>query len=337
MKRVFISGSAGFIGFHLAKKFLDNNAVVMGYDGFTDYYNVALKNDRNSILEGYPNYVMVRGKLENYSLLHKSIVDFEPDCIIHLAAQAGVRYSLENPRSYIESNVIGSFNISEIAKEIKVKHLMAASTSSVYGANKKMPFFENDKTDTPLTIYAATKKSNEIMAHSYSYLWRIPTTMMRFFTVYGTWGRPDLALYKFVESILDDKPIDVYNNGNMFRDFTYVDDLVTSIVLLSDVIPSCDNESNNISCEDSLSDIAPYRVVNIGNSQKVKLLDFIEAIELALGKKAIKNYMPMQLGDVPATLANTSLLNNLTNSVPKTDIKDGIAEFIKWYRSYYNR
>jgi UDP-glucuronate 4-epimerase len=331
--KVFITGTAGFIGFHLAKLLLKDGYKVHGYDGMTDYYDVSLKHARHNILLKDPNFFGTEGMLEDDGKLDDIANKFKPDIIIHLAAQAGVRYSLENPRAYINSNIIGTFNVMEIARKLKVKHLLMSSSSSVYGANSKMPFTEIEKADTQLTMYAATKKANESMAHSYSYLWKIPTTMFRFFTVYGPWGRPDMALFKFVSGILNNKPIDIYNNGEMYRDFTYVDDLVYGIKLLINAIPSIDKNINNL---DSLSPIAPYRVINIGNSNKIKLLDFIEAIEENLGKKVIRNYLPMQKGDVPATWADTSLLNNLTDYTPQTNFKDGIDQFIKWYRKYYN-
>ncbi len=333
MKKILITGTAGFIGFHLAKTLLENDYKVHGYDGMTRYYDVNLKFARHKILFKYPNFSATEGLLEDYNKLEEMSKKFEPDIIIHLAAQAGVRYSLENPRAYIDSNIVGTFNVMEIARKQKVEHLLMASTSSVYGANLNMPFTEQEKTDTQLTIYAATKKANENMAHSYSHLWKIPITMFRFFTVYGPWGRPDMALFKFVSSILNNKQIDIYNNGDMARDFTYVSDLVNGIKLLIGVIPSVDKKSSVL---DSLSPIGPFRVVNIGNSEKIKLLDFIKAIEENLGKKAIRNYMPMQKGDVPETWANASLLNKLTGYTPKTNFKDGIDHFIKWYREYYN-
>ena len=335
MKKVLITGTAGFIGFHLAKVLLNEGFNVHGYDGMTDYYDVNLKKERHKILIKNSNFNSTIGMLEDSEKLNSVASEFQPDVIVHLAAQAGVRYSLENPRAYIDSNIIGTFNVMETAREQKVKHLLMASTSSVYGANLEMPFNETEKTDTQLTIYAATKKANENMAHSYSYLWKIPTTMFRFFTVYGPWGRPDMALFKFVEAILNNKPIDVFNQGDMYRDFTYVDDLVRGIRLLIDTIPESSGDKN-ISNYDSLSPVAPYRVVNIGNSNKVKLLDYIDAIEESLERKAIRNYMPMQKGDVPATWANTNLLQNLTNYSPQTNFKEGIARFVKWYRVYYN-
>ncbi|MDC3382546.1 GDP-mannose 4,6-dehydratase [Candidatus Pelagibacter sp.] len=332
--KILITGTAGFIGFHLANLLLKKGFKIHGYDGMTSYYDLKLKEKRHLLLSKNKNFSQTKGMLENNDLLNKVADEFQPEIIVHLAAQAGVRYSLENPRAYIESNIVGTFNIMEIAKKLKIKHLLMASTSSVYGANSKMPFYENEKTDTQLTIYASTKKANENMAHAYAYLWKIPTTMLRFFTVYGPWGRPDMALFKFVSAILNKKPIDIYNNGNMYRDFTYIDDLVNTIRLLIDVNPK--NLSNKkIIDKDSLSHVAPYRVVNIGNSYKVKLIDFIDAIEEILGKKAIRNFMPMQKGDVPATWADTTLAQNLTGYSSKTKFKVGIAKFIDWYRKYY--
>jgi len=269
------------------------------------------------------------------AVLSASVKDFDPDVIVHLAAQAGVRYSLENPRSYIESNLIGTFNVMELARELKVQHLLMASTSSVYGANEVMPFIETEKADTPLTIYAATKKANESMAHSYSHLWNIPTTMFRFFTVYGPWGRPDMALFKFTKAILNGDPIDVYNHGDMYRDFTYVEDLVKAIMLLIDSVPGASGSNKSGDIEDNLSPVAPFRVVNIGNSDKVKLLDFIKAIEQELGIESKKNLMPMQVGDVPATWANADLLESLTGFKPQTNYKQGVKSFVEWYLKFY--
>jgi len=329
--KVFITGTAGFIGFHLARILLDQGYIVHGYDGVTDYYDVTLKQKRHSILEEYSNFSKTIGMLEDAALLNMVSESFKPDTIVHLAAQAGVRYSLENPRAYIDSNIVGTFNVMEVARELKVKHLLMASTSSVYGANEVMPFNETEKADTPLTIYAATKKANESMAHSYAHLWGIPTTMFRFFTVYGPWGRPDMALFKFTKGILDGTPIDIYNNGDMFRDFTYVEDLVGAIQKLIHAIPG--GEESRV-LGDNLSPVAPYRVVNIGNSVKVRLLDFIEAIETELDSKAIRNYMPMQEGDVPATWANADLLQNLTDYRPNTSYKEGVKKFVAWYRTY---
>ena len=307
MKRILITGTAGFIGFHLAKLLLAEGFVVHGYDGMTDYYDVALKQRRHQMLLQNPNFAATEGMLEDQPLFDRVADEFAPDVIVHLAAQAGVRYSLENPRAYLDANVIGTFNVMEAARRLGVQHLLMASTSSVYGANTEMPFIETEKTDTQLTIYAATKKANESMGHAYAHLYDLPTTMFRFFTVYGPWGRPDLALYKFVDAMLDGRPIDIYNNGDMYRDFTYVDDLVRAIRLLIEVAP-VRPENGFVPEGDSLSPVAPYRVVNIGNSDKVRLLDFVDAIENCLGQKAERNYMGMQTGDVPATWANADLL-----------------------------
>ena len=331
--KVLITGTAGFIGFHLAKLLLKDGFRVHGYDSMNDYYDVNLKLARQNILLKDKNFSTTKGFLEENEKLNEDADKFQPDVIIHLAAQAGVRYSLENPRAYINTNIIGTFNIMELARKHKVKHLLMSSSSSVYGANTNMPFSENEKVDTQLTIYAATKKSNESMAHSYAHLWKIPITMFRFFTVYGPWGRPDMAYFKFVSSILNNKPIDIYNNGEMYRDFTYVDDLVNGIRLLIDCIPM---NGKKISENDSLSPVAPFRIINIGNSDKIKLIEFIEAIEESLNKKAIKNYMPMQKGDVVKTWADASLLQKLTNYKPKTNYKDGINNFVKWYLDYNN-
>lgn len=330
---VLITGTAGFIGFHLAKLLLAEGFRVQGYDGMTDYYDVTLKQRRHAMLLQNPNFSAVEGMLEDQARFDALADDFQPDVIVHLAAQAGVRYSLENPRAYLDANVIGTFNVMEAARRLKVQHLLMASTSSVYGANTDMPFTETEKADTQLTIYAATKKASESMAHAYAHIYDLPTTMIRFFTVYGPWGRPDLALYKFVDAILDSRPIDIYNHGDMYRDFTYVDDLVRGIKLLIDAVP--DRPADGVVPEgDSLSPVAPYRVVNIGNSDKVRLLDFVDAIEDCLGKKAERNYMGMQTGDVPATWANADLLKRLTGYTPNTDFKVGIGRFVEWYREY---
>ncbi|NOE19515.1 NAD-dependent epimerase/dehydratase family protein [Ruegeria atlantica] len=335
MKRVLITGSAGFIGFHLAKLLLEEGFRVHGYDGMTDYYDVVLKQRRHQILLQTPGFTATEDRLENFDRLMQVAEEFQPEVIVHLAAQAGVRHSLDHPRSYVESNVVGTFNVMEIARQHKVDHLLMASTSSIYGANEDMPFTETEKADTQLTIYSATKKANEAMGHSYAHLWDLPTTMFRFFTVYGTWGRPDLAYFKFVAAILDGRPIDIYNHGDMHRDFTHVQDLVRGIRLLIDVPPVRPASREGIEDGDSLSPVAPYRIVNIGNGEKVRLMDFIEAIEQAVGQKAIKNFMPMQMGDVHATWADNRLLQRLTNYRPRTDLKDGITQFVAWYRDYY--
>ncbi|MEO9649007.1 MAG: NAD-dependent epimerase/dehydratase family protein [Sulfitobacter pontiacus] len=332
MTRVFITGTAGFIGFHLSRLLLKEGMTVAGYDGMTDYYDVRLKERRHAMLRQHQGFSATEAMLEDADALHTAVKDFRPDVIVHLAAQAGVRYSLENPRAYIDANVVGTLNVMEAAQAAGVNHLLMASTSSVYGANEDMPFDERQKTDTPLTIYAATKKANEAMGHAWAHIHGMPITMFRFFTVYGPWGRPDMALFKFTKGILEGTPIDIYNNGEMWRDFTYVTDLVRGIRGLIDAVPGVPDTAVE---DDSLSPAAPFRVVNIGNSDKVRLLDFIDAIEEELGEKAIRNYMPMQLGDVPATWANASLLQNLTGYTPQTPFRDGVRQFVKWYRDYY--
>jgi UDP-glucuronate 4-epimerase len=336
-RRVFVTGTAGFIGFHLAQLLLAEGFEVHGFDGMTDYYDVNLKRRRHQILMQNQHFRAVEAMLEDRDTIDQIIDDYQPDVIVHLAAQAGVRYSLENPHAYLSANVIGTFNVMEAARRVGVSHLLMASTSSVYGANDVMPFTETEKADTQLTIYAATKKATESMAHAHAHLWNVPTTMFRFFTVYGPWGRPDMALYKFVDAIMDGRPIDVYNHGEMYRDFTYVTDLVRGIRLLIDAVPQRPATPNDIVEGDSLSPVAPFRVVNIGNNDKVKLLDFVTAIEESLGRKAERNLMPMQMGDVPATWADAALLERLTGYRPQTDFRDGVAHFVAWYREYFNK
>ena len=335
MRTVFVTGTAGFIGFHLASHLLDEGFRVVGFDGLTDYYDVELKKSRHVMLSKNPNFTAHIGLLEDYDNLAKIVADANPDVIVHLAAQAGVRYSLENPRAYVDTNLTGTFNLMETARIQKVDHLLMASTSSVYGGNTQMPFEETQKTELPLTLYAATKKANEGMAHSYAHLWHIPTTMFRFFTVYGPYGRPDLALFKFVKAAIADEAIDVYNHGEMARDFTYVSDLVHSIRLLIDAVPPMPNADTPKIAGDSLSPVAPFRTMNIGNGATVPLMEFIDEIEAALGKPIKKNMMEMQKGDVPATWANTDLLEHLTGYRPNTPVKEGIRRFVEWYRDYY--
>ena len=330
--KILITGAAGFIGFHVANLLLSEGCYVHGYDAITDYYDVNLKRQRLRILQSNDNFSFREARLEDTTELSHSFDEFLPDVVVHLAAQAGVRYSLENPRAYIDTNLIGTFNVLEECRRLQVSHLLMASTSSVYGANESMPFRETDLTETPMTIYAATKKANENMGHSYSHLYQLPITAFRFFTVYGPWGRPDMALFKFTRGILNGTPIDIYNNGDMYRDFTYVDDLVQSIRLLIDKAPV---QGEPVSARDTLSPVAPHRVVNIGNSDKVRLLAFVEAIERELGIKAIMNYMPMQAGDVLATWADAELLMAIVGYQPNTHYEEGVARFVSWYREYY--
>ncbi|MEY3533283.1 MAG: hypothetical protein RI979_1307 [Pseudomonadota bacterium] len=335
MRRAFITGTSGFIGFHLARLMLDQGWQVHGFDGMTSYYDIALKRARLALLQQNPGFTQTEAMLEDAEAVMQAAQDARPDVIVHLAAQAGVRYSLEAPRAYIYSNLTGTFNVMEAARVLKVGHLLMASTSSVYGANEEMPFRETDKADHPLTIYAATKKANEAMGHAYAHLHDLPVTMFRFFTVYGPWGRPDMAPFKFTKAILAGEPIDIYNNGEMWRDFTYVIDLVQGILGLIDAVPLRPATRAEIAEGDSLSPAAPFRVVNIGNGQKVRLMDFIEAIEAATGRTAIRNFLPMQQGDVPATWADASLLNRLTGGCPATDVRDGMRAFVEWYRGFY--
>ena len=335
MRRAFITGTSGFIGFHLARLMLDQGWQVHGLDGMTSYYDIALKRARLALLQQNHGFTQAEAMLEDAEAVMQAAQEARPDVIVHLAAQAGVRYSLEAPRAYIDSNLTGTFNVMEAARALKVAHLLMASTSSVYGANEEMPFRETDRADHPLTIYAATKKANEAMGHAYAHLHDLPVTMFRFFTVYGPWGRPDMAPFKFTKAILAGEPIDIYNNGEMWRDFTYVTDLVQGILGLIDAAPVRPATRAEIAEGDSLSPAAPFRVVNIGNGQKVRLMDFIEAIEAATGRVAIRNFLPMQQGDVPATWADASLLNRLTGGCPATDVRDGMRAFVEWYRGFY--
>jgi UDP-glucuronate 4-epimerase len=330
-RKVLVTGSAGFIGYHLCKHLLSQDYVVVGVDALTDYYDRNLKITRNQMLLQNRDFNFIEARLEQDGLVSK-LTDLEPDIIVHLAAQAGVRYSIENPKEYVDSNLIGTFSVLELARICNVDHLLFASTSSIYGANDELPFKENEKTDHQLTFYAATKKANESMAHSYSHIWNIPTTGLRFFTVYGPWGRPDLALFKFVKAMLIGEKIDVYNYGKMTRDFTYVDDLVEGITKLIDKVPISNKPCSK---NDTVSKVAPYRVVNIGNSEQIKLIDFIKEIEKCLKIEAKMNLMEMQLGDVVSTHADVRLLEELTGKVSKTTVEKGIMEFVKWYKKYY--
>ena len=327
--KFLVTGTAGFIGFHTASRLLQAGHQVLGVDNFSTYYDVTLKERRNDILSNHPNFRVARVSIDDMAAFGAEWEGFAPDVVIHLAAQAGVRYSIDYPEAYVQSNLIGTFNVLELARRTKSRHLLAASTSSVYGANTNMPFDENQRVVTPLTFYAATKGATELMAHSYAHLFGVPTTMFRFFTVYGPWGRPDMALFKFAKAIDEGTPLDVYNRGEMVRDFTYVEDLAQAIVRLTDVAPG------NTPVEgDSLSPVAPFRVVNIGGGEPVKLMDYIAEIERAMGKQAILNLMPMQQGDVPATEASPELLRRLTGYVPATPVSVGIPAFVDWYREH---
>jgi len=329
-RTALVTGSAGFIGFHTCARLLDDGWRVIGIDAMTDYYDVALKEARLAHLLPRDGFTEVRARIEVPGVLHDLFATHRPEAVIHLAAQAGVRHSIDNPESYVEANLIGTFRLLEAMRAFPPAHSLLASTSSAYGANTRMPYAENMKTDHPMSFYAATKKANEVMAHSYAHLYRLPVTMFRFFTVYGPWGRPDMALFKFTKAILEDRPVDVYNHGEMARDFTYVTDLVDGIVRLIAAVPGTDPVEG-----DSLSPVAPHRIVNIGNSTSVRLLDFIEAIEAATGRRAQKNFMDMQPGDVPATWAESSLLQHLTQYKPQTPVSEGVARFVAWYRDFY--
>lgn len=335
MKRVLITGTAGFIGFHLSNALLKRGHLVCGYDGMTEYYDVSLKNARHDLLNSYAGFSKVEARLEDANKLYETVSYFAPDAIIHLAAQAGVRYSAENPRSYIDSNIIGTFNVLEAAKNVELQHLLIASTSSVYGANTDLPFRETDKTDAQISHYAATKKAAENMSHCYSHLYGIPVTAFRFFTVYGPWSRPDMAPIIFAKAICERKPIEVYNYGNMQRDFTYVEDVVESIRLLITCIPPQKNSGGQTVAGDSLSPVAPFRVVNIGNARPTRLLDFINNLETELGRSAICRFEEMQPGDMLSTWADTSLLAALTGYRPNTKLDLGIKRFVAWFRNYY--
>ena len=330
-----ITGSAGFVGYFISQTLLDEGWRVVGVDSMSDYYDVRLKADREARLIKSKNYRSVHAMIEGPKILAELFEEERPDVVIHLAAQAGVRFSISNPRAYLETNINGTFELLEAARSYPPAHMLLASTSSAYGSNLRMPYLETDRADHQMSFYAATKKATECMAHSYAHLFDIPITMFRFFTVYGPWGRPDMALFKFTKAILSGEPIDVYNSGNLKRDFTYIDDLVYAIKLLVDKVPARPLDGM-VPGGDSLSPVAPFRSINIGNSSPVELADFIKAIEGAVGKKAILNYMPMQAGDVEATWAETSLLKKLTGYTPKTQVNTGVAEFVAWYKKYYN-
>jgi UDP-glucuronate 4-epimerase len=332
--RIFVTGTAGFIGFHLANRLLADGHQVLGYDGMTAYYDPALKEQRHALLQRFNAFSAVIAMLEDRPALEAAVAGFTPDIIVHLAAQAGVRYSLTNPEAYVDANLVGTFNLLEAARQARPQHLLIASTSSVYGGNTKMPFEESDRTDFPVSLYAATKKAGEAMSHSYAHLHKIPTTCFRFFTVYGAWGRPDMALFKFVSAIENGEPIEVYGEGRMRRDLTDVADLVEGISRLMSAIPEEGRPVEAEGVTDSLSPVAPWRTVNIAGGQRVELMAFIEAIERALGRKAEKLMRPMQQGDVVATYADPRLLKALTGFVPNTDVDTVATRFVTWYRAW---
>lgn len=332
--KVLITGAAGFIGSHLAKKLISQGYEIIGVDNINDYYDPKLKEDRLKSI-GENNFTFYKVTLEDSDKLEEIFKQQHPDVVVNLAAQAGVRYSLENPRAYIDSNIVGFVNVLECCRHYDVKHLIYASSSSVYGANTSKPFSTSDNIDHPLSLYAATKKSNELMAHTYSHLYNLPTTGLRFFTVYGPWGRPDMALFKFTKAIVNDETIDVYNHGNMMRDFTYVDDIVEAISRLVEK-PAQPNPEWSGAHPDPSSSYAPYKIYNIGNNSPVRLMEFVEAIENKLNKSAKKNYMDLQPGDVPETYANVDDLFRNIDFKPETTIQDGVNKFIDWYLDYYS-
>ncbi|MEY4696541.1 MAG: hypothetical protein RIT14_969 [Pseudomonadota bacterium] len=330
-RRAVVTGSAGFIGFHLGRRLLSDGWQVTGIDAMTPYYDVALKARRHDMLADMPGFTRIEARVDEPGVMAELLAEMQPEAVVHLAAQAGVRHSIDAPRSYVEANLLGTFEVLEAARATPPAHLLIASTSSVYGANTAMPYAERQRADHPLSFYAATKTAGEAMAHSYAHLYGLPTTLFRFFTVYGPWGRPDMALFKFTRAILEDQPIDIYNGGQMRRDFTYVDDLVEGIVRLIDHAPG----DAAVCADDSLSPVAPWRVVNIGPGAPVGLMDFVQAIEAALGQKAQKRMLPMQAGDVPATWADTRLVEALVGPLPRTEIAEGVRRFVDWYRAYY--
>lgn len=331
--KVLVTGAAGFIGYHMAERLLREDHEVAGVDGFTTYYDVSLKEMRlDQIAARFPDFVSHRFLLEDCAATMRLFEEFKPEVVIHLAAQAGVRYSIENPSAYFEANLGGLFSLMEAARIHKPRHFLFASTSSVYGNAKVSPFREEASTDRPVSLYAATKKSGEVLLHSFANIWDVPTTVFRFFTVYGPWGRPDMAPFKFVDAISKGRTIDVYNHGRMRRDFTYVGDIVEAIARLMDHLPAADSPRFE---GDTVSPDAPYRIVNIGRGQPVELMDFIGEIERALGVEANKNFMPMQQGDVMETFASTEVLRQLTGFEPAVTLREGIGHFVEWYKSAY--
>lgn len=334
MGKILVTGAAGFIGFHLTRKLLARGEEVIGIDNLNHYYDVTLKKARLAQLDGQNNFRFHKMDLADRQGMAALFTDIQPEKVAHLAAQAGVRYSLKNPHAYVDSNLVGTMNVLEGCRHSAVKHLVFASSSSVYGENRKKPFSVHDNVDHPVSLYAATKKSNELMAHCYSHLYRIPTTGLRFFTVYGPWGRPDMALFLFTKAILEGRTIDVFNYGKMRRDFTYIDDIIEGVIRVLDKTPKPNPNYSEFDSDPGTSS-APYKIYNIGNNKPVELMHFIEALEAALGKKASKNMLPMQPGDVPETYADIDDLEKDTGFKPNTPIEVGISRFIEWYRSYY--
>ena len=334
--RFLVTGAAGFIGFHVSQRLLAAGHQVVGIDNLNDYYDVSLKQARLDQITQHPEFIFVKMDLADRQAISSLFASHGFDRVIHLGAQAGVRYSIENPHAYADANLIGHLNILEGCRQHKVGHLLYASSSSVYGLNRKMPFSTDDSVDHPISLYAATKKANELMSHSYSHLYQLPTTGLRFFTVYGPWGRPDMALFKFTKAMLAGEQIDVYNRGQMTRDFTYIDDIAESILRLQDVIPQAD-ENWTVETGSAATSSAPYRVYNIGNSQPTSLMTYIESLEKALGITAKKNMLPMQPGDVPGTSADTQPLFEAINFRPQTGVEEGVKSFVDWYRSFYQQ
>ena len=332
--KILVTGAAGFIGMTTSLRLLARGDEVVGLDNLNDYYEVSLKENRLKRLTALPGFRFVKLDVGDRAGMEKLFAEEKFDKVIHLAAQAGVRYSIQNPHAYVDSNLVGFINVLEGCRHNQVQHLVYASSSSVYGGNTRMPFSEHDSVDHPVSLYAATKKANELMAHTYSHLYGLPTTGLRFFTVYGPWGRPDMALFLFTKAILEGRPIDVFNHGNMKRDFTYIDDIVEGVIRVMDRNAAANPEYDPIAADPATSNV-PYRVFNIGNNNPVQLLDFIGAIEDALGQKAEKRLLPLQDGDVPATYANTDLLNDWVGFVPGTSVEDGVGRFVSWYRDYY--
>ena len=334
MRKILVTGAAGFIGFHLSRRLLGGDNEVVGLDNLNPYYDVTLKEARLSLLEKDGAFRFIRADIADRQAVAALFAKERPEIVVNLAAQAGVRYSLKNPHAYVESNIVGFMNILEGCRHHHVRHLVYASSSSVYGANTRMPFSVHDNVDHPLSLYAATKKANELMAHAYAALYGLPCTGLRFFTVYGPWGRPDMALFLFTRAILEGRPIDVFNEGRMERDFTYIDDIVEGVARIMDRIPTPDAAWSG-DRPDPSSSFAPYRLYNIGNNQPVALMDFITILEDHLGRKAKKNFLPMQAGDVPATFADVDALATAVGFKPATPIAEGIGHFVAWYRDYY--